>query len=279
MSARPLPPGHSFSQSSLAALDRCPRRYYLHHLRQLAWPAPLTGADQEWEVAMRRGQLFHLLVQQHSAGVAVEATVAALDDPELATWWRRYRECAPSLTEGTVCYSEVEVTAALGRHVLVAKCDLVACSPEGRIRIVDWKTGTRLPDPERQRQSWQTVAYRFAVVEGGVGLASAGLSEDHLEPEQVELVYWHAAFPDAANTIPYNRREHEVARRQLLAAVESVEVRGLDEGAYARAEQVEECRRCPYRSYCDRGREPEPDLDWEDEAAEPIPWLLPPEED
>jgi len=279
MSAERLPPGHSFSQSSLVTLDRCPRRFYLHHLRHLAWPAPLTGAEAEWEAAMRRGQLFHLLVQQHSAGVDVEATVGALEDTELALWWRRYRECAPMAPEGAVCYSEVEVTASLGRHLLVAKCDLVVCSPDGRVRIIDWKTGTRLPDPAQQRQSWQTVAYRYAVVEGGGGLVPPGWPAARIEPEQVELVYWHAAFPDAGLTIPYTGRQHEAARRQLRAAVARVENMGLEEEAYVRTEQLEECRRCPYRSYCDRGRQPDPEPAWEDEGTGPEPWLLPPDED
>lgn len=278
MSPSPLLAGHTFSQSSLATLDRCARRFHLQHLRHLAWPAPLTGAEAAWEAAMRRGQLFHLLVQQRSAGVDVEATVRALEDSELATWWNRYRDCGPVQAEGSVCYSEVEVMAPLGRHVLVAKCDLVVCSPEGRVRIFDWKTGTRLPDPERQRRSWQTVAYRYAVVEGGRGLVPADWPGTGIGPAQVELVYWHAAFADGSLTMPYSPGEHEAARRQLLAAVDRVEAMGLDEAAYARTERVEECRRCPYRSYCERGRLPDPEPAWEDDEAEPESWLLPPDE-
>lgn len=273
------PKGLSFSQTSLADLDRCARRFYLRHLRRLDWPAPLTGDDSQWEAAMRRGQLFHLLVQQSSAGIGVEATVAALDDPQLIQWWRNYRRSVPALAAGAVSHSEVEIVAALASHRLIAKCDLVVCDGDGRVRIFDWKTGTRPPSPASQRQSWQTVVYRYAVVEGGAGLGPPGWEGRAIQPDQVELVYWHAGYPEATNAIPYDSGQHEEARQRLQAAAARVEALGTGEEAYARTEQVEACRRCPYRAYCERGRVPDPEFTWEDDQGEPPEWLQPPDAD
>lgn len=274
MTADSLAPGHVFSQSSLAALDRCPRRFYLQYVRRLAWPAPLTGADVEWEEALRRGQHFHLLVQQHRAGVDVEATVEALEDAELQTWWAHYRRDAPAAPARAVEYAEVEVTAPVGAHVLVAKCDLVVCRDDGRVLIVDWKTGARAPDPVRQAHSWQTVAYRYAVAEGGAGLLPGAREGAGVAPENVELMYWHAAFPGATHTIPYGEAEHEEARRRLEGAVARVEALGLNEEEYARTDQLDECRRCGYRSYCDRGRDGAA-AEWDDEGDELDLWNPP----
>jgi len=273
--AEAAPQGLSFSQSSLADLDRCARLFYLRHLRRLDWPAPLTGDDAQWEAAMRRGQLFHLLVQQSWAGIDVEPTVAALDDSQLAHWWRNYRAGAPNSPAGSISHSEVEIAARLAGHRLIAKCDLVVCERDGRVRIFDWKTGTRPPNATTQRQSWQTVVYRYAVVEGGAGLAPPERAGRAIEPAQVELVYWHAGYPDATHTIPYDGGQHEEARQRLRAAVARVEALGWVEEAYGRTERVEECRRCPYRAYCERGRDPDPDLNWDDDQDEPSEWLTP----
>ena len=89
-----------------------------------------------------------------------------------------------------------------------------------------------------------------------------------MAPEQVELVYWHAAYPHALTPITYSEGEHEVARDRLLRAVSGVATSGGSEAAFAPTSEAGECRRCPYRSYCERGRSagPDPDPELEEEA-------------
>lgn len=250
-------PRLALSQSSLAAFDRCPRLFHLRYVRRLAWPAPLTGRDREWEEASRRGQLFHLLAQQHAEGVEVEGAVASLGDAVLAGWWKNYCERRPFAAVEGSCLSEVEMAVSLGRHVLVAKFDRLVLQPDGGVLILDWKTGSRPPDAGRLRRSWQTVAYCYVAVEALPA-----------EPEDVALSYWHAGYPEAEVRIPYARGEHRAAGEQLAGAVARLEALGADEAMYRRTEELAECGRCPYRSYCERGRHPDPTAAWEDDLEE-----------
>jgi len=270
MAAEVAPRRLTFSQSSLETLERCPRRFYLRYIRDLAWPAPLTTAEEEWEASMRRGQLFHLLVQQSAMGVDVAPTVSALGDPELRQWWRHFCEHPPRGATGGALHTEIELSASIGPHRLVAKLDRVVCGPDGAVRIFDWKTGRAPPDRERLASSWQTTVYRYAVVE------SFGLARG-VAPEQVELVYWHAAYPHALTPITYSRAEHAAARGRIQSAVSRVATAGSSEEAFAATPENGECLRCPYRSYCERGRSAAPDLDSELDDDVPA-WRLVPGE-
>ena len=247
------------SQSALAALDRCERRFYLRFVRRLEWPAPLTGSEQEWEDSMRRGERLHLLIQQQSLGLPADA-LAGAEDAELQRWWRAYREQPPPQPEGRA-YAELEVSVPFAGHHLVARFDrlVVTAGDDGPgLHIVDWKTG--IPqEPERLERSWQTTVYRFVAVEAAASLTHGGQS---VPPSRVTFVYWQAAAPAAAPLLTYDEAAFDGDRRRLAAAVERIDTR-LAEGevGFARTPDVEACRRCPFRSYCERGREAPSGLD------------------
>lgn len=255
-----------FSQSNLQSYDRCCRRFYLHYIDELEWPAPITDSEDQWEAAAKRGQLFHLLVHQESLGIDVAPTVEASSDPQLGEWWDNFKRFAPKPEVGERVLSEVELTAGVGGFSIVAKFDRITLPDhdEAVLRIFDWKTGRRAPKQLELERSWQTVVYRYVFAEvGGSLFWENGVSVD---PRRIEILYWHAGFPHAIQPISYSAAEHEEAGERLRHAIDEIVTlsdRAEGQSAFARTEDEERCRHCCYRAYCERERTPGAFVEWE----------------
>ena len=65
LSAARLPVDFQFSQGSLGDFVDCRRRFQLRYMWRLSWPAVQSEPYSEHERVMRRGVLFHQLVQQY----------------------------------------------------------------------------------------------------------------------------------------------------------------------------------------------------------------------
>ena len=209
--------GFRFSQSNLEDFDQCRRRFLLRHVRQLDWPAPVTAEANAWEAALERGQLFHQLAHQDALGLDVSPVVDGCGDPLLQQWWRNLLLHPPVIPPGQTL-SEVEISVPLANYRLVAKFDRLVSADDGRIIIVDWKTGQRRPDPDQLYESWQTIVYRYVLVEGG-NFLNGGTT---IAPEEVSLIYWHVGYPGLLEPLGYSQAEHEEARLRLTATVELI---------------------------------------------------------
>lgn len=256
------------SQSALSAHQRCARRFYLRFVRRLEWPAPLTGSEQEWERSLRRGELLHLFIQQHALGIDVEPLVRGAGDDTVAAWWRDLQTHPPPEPEGQV-HTEIDLAVPFGEHRLVARFDrLVVHRREGAaaLHIVDWKTGGAR-DAARLAVGWQTTVYRYVAVEAGRALAG-----EAVKPEHVTFAYWQTDAPQSPVSLTYDAALHEEGRERIARVIERIDA-ALPEGedAFRRTEDLDACRHCPYRSYCERGREPPEGLEVDDDFEEPEP--------
>lgn len=255
------------SQSALAAFRRCERRFYLRFVRRLEWPAPLTGSEQAWERSLRRGEDLHLLIEQQALGMDAQALVEAADDPQLLNWWNQLIAHPPPQPAGKV-YSELELMVSLGPHRLVARFDRLILGQQAGaacIHIIDWKTGMAQP-AQRLTDSWQTTVYRFVAAE-----ASAQLTPDGqlVSPADISFTYWQAEAPQQPVLLSYDDGAHEVGRQRLQSALEQIEA-SLDGGeqSFQRTADTDTCRHCPYRSYCERGRDTPAGIDLDEDFEE-----------
>jgi hypothetical protein len=240
--------GFRFSHTSLKIFDRCRRRFFLRYLRRLEWPPAPTPADPGDELA-GKGELFHRWVEQDGLGLDVEGMVRECGDPLLQAWWRNYRAWPLSRLPSGRFFAEVQLEVPLAGHRLLARFDRVALDADGRVAIVDWKTGRLLPSPDEHARSWQTLVYRYVLVEAG-HLLNQG---QPISPEQVSLVYWHARYPDRSCSLPYSRQEHQAAGRLLTeTALRIGALAGQDQ--FPQTDNLHECGRCPFSSYCRRRR-------------------------
>ena len=266
----PLPPDFIFNQASLQDAVECRRRFQLRYLLELAWPAPVAEPADEHEAHIRSGEAFHRLIHQHQVGLPAERLTAQAEAevrPRLRLrlrlrlrnhrTWRsgggtiltsRRRTCRPCATRRSRC------PRRWGTHRLLAKYDLVAIEPGRRAVIVDWKTSARRPTGAWLAARLQTRVYRYVLVRAGSQLNRGAA----LQPEQIEMVYWFAAFPDQPERLPYNRTQHEADGRYLASLMADLAQAG--DGAnpgddFPLTDDATRCRFCPYRSLCGRGVE------------------------
>ena len=265
----PLPPDFIFSQASLQDAVECRRRFQLRYLLELTWPAPAAEPADEYEARIRAGEAFHRLIHQHTVGLPAERLTAqaeAMDEVEaegtgnLARWWHSYLSDPPEKLP-PVRYPEVTLSAPVGgTHRLLAKYDLVVIEPGRRAVIVDWKTSARRPTGAWLAARLQTRVYRYVLVRAGSQLNRGAA----LQPEQIEMIYWFAAFPDQPERLPYNRTQHEADGRYLTSLIADLAQAGDDD--FPLTEEAVRCRFCPYRSLCGRGVEAG-DMHAEDDAG------------
>ncbi len=239
-----IPASFSFSQSSLQDYADCPRRFQLRYLQQLTWPAAETEPVEEYEIRQQEGLHFHRMVQQHILGVPAEALGKMAMSPDLRRWWQNYLASDLGLGSHTL-HTELSLSTPLGDHRLSAKYDLVAVR-DGQARILDWKTYARRPREEQIAARWQTRVYRFLLAVGGAALNQGRA----FSPDDIEMVYWFAEFPDQPIRLRYDTGQLHRDRSALEAIANEI----LSGRSFPVTDELTMCRFCVYRSYCDRGR-------------------------
>lgn len=241
-----LPNDFQFSQSSLQDYIDCPRRFELRYIKRLNWPAAESAPIREQEDHMRRGAAFHRLVHQHLVGIAEKTLTASISDDIVRGWWGAYLDGAlKELPKQR--HPEITLTAPLAQHRLVAKYDLIAINPGKRAVIVDWKTSLHRPKRENLEHRLQTTVYRYMLALAGAHL-NGGKS---IPPEQIEMVYWFAAHPEAPERFPYDAAQFHEDGAQLHQLAEEVAARD----AFELTRDERRCQYCAYRSLCRRGVE------------------------
>jgi len=247
----------TFSRYKLTTFLACQRRFQLHYVRELPWPA--EPADEAWREASRRGRAFHRMLHRHFLNLPVEEPAGA--DPTLRRWWRTFHEQGPSLPSGERRPEET-LTVPIDGHLLSGRFDLLILSGE-RAHIFDWKTEARPRSATALRDDWQTVLYLALLVEGGQALRPGGRP---LDPEKVALTYWFVQAPQATVTVPYSREAHAQNWQRLTDLVGRIDVRLSEEGPWPLTDDWGECGRCAYRVFCGRqGAPPAARPSWEEE--------------
>jgi hypothetical protein len=241
-----LPADFQFSQGSLQDYVDCPRRFQLRYLLRLAWPAVEVEPVLENERHLRQGAAFHRLVHQHVLGLAPESLSSMVTDKDLDRWWHNCLNSAPAdLAE--LRYPEVVLSAPVSGHRLVAKYDLIAVGPGQRSTILDWKTSRKRPRRKWLAPRLQTRVYPYLLVRAGSHLNEG----KPFQPEQVEMVYWFANFPEDPERFPYDAVQYDADSDYLASLIE--EIKNLGENDFPLTTKERRCRYCPYRSLCRRG--------------------------
>jgi hypothetical protein len=242
-----------FSQANLQDYRDCRRRFQLRHLEQLRWPAPQAEPIRENEAAIRRGERFHRLAQQALLGVPLELLEQAAQadpDPALSGWWQSFAAFLPAL-QGGKRLVETLLAAPLERarpsQRLLAKYDLVQLLPDGRALIYDWKTAPKRPRRANLEARLQTTVYPYLLAMAGQTLNNG----QPIRPEQIEMIYWFAEFPDQPERFVYSQSQFNSGAKELRSLV--AEIAQLKEDQFLPTEDEKRCKFCVYRSLCARG--------------------------
>jgi len=233
-----------FSQTALQDYLDCPRRFALRYLERLEWLAEEAEPALEYERRQQEGQRFHRLAHQLMLGLPAERLGLLATSPELARWWRHFVQAFGDLPKQPAVYPEVMLGAPLGAHWLISRFDLVTVQ-NGRARIYDWKTYHRRPSDEWMAKRMQTRVYCYLVVVAGHHLNGG----QPFVPEQIEMVYWYAEFPNEPAVFAYNAQRFRQDQALLEGLAQEIETRTV----FELTEDKQMCLFCSYRSYCQRG--------------------------
>ena len=222
------------------------------------WPAHEAQPALENERHMQQGAAFHRLMHQHLLGIPEEQLACAATDADLRRWWHNYLTHGPENLPASR-HPEIVLSAPLGDYRLVAKYDLVTVDPGRRAVILDWKTSRRRPKRKYLAERLQTKVYPYLLVLAGDHLNGG----QPLAPEQVEMVYWFANFPDDPARFPYSAAQYKADEAYLTSLVGQI-----GDPPYPRTSDERNCRYCRYRSLCQRGVEAGPLDKMEDELTQ-----------
>ena len=247
----------TLSQSSLQDYVDCARRFQLRYLERLSYPAVESEPALENEKHIQEGEYFHRLIQQHLIGIPAEHIARFANTPNLQKWWENFQNDknlsglhAATRKQGetgkdlTGLFPEATLSAPLGRYRLLAKYDLIAVK-DGKALIYDWKTYRKRPRNEWLAARMQTRVYRALLVQAGAHLNGG----KPFDPEQIEMIYWFADFPEDPARLPYTSAQFQRDWDVLLKLSEEVGTAS----SYPLTEDRHKCLFCSYRSYCERG--------------------------
>jgi len=247
----------TLSQSSLQDYVDCPRRFQLRYVDRLSYPAIESEPTLENEKHQQAGEYFHRLVQQYLIGIPADQISKVANTPNLQRWWENFL-VAPDLRclkDLGGLYAEATLSAPLGQFRLLAKYDLIAIAKD-KVTIYDWKTYRKRPRNEFLSTRMQTRAYRALLVHAGAHLnnnipfdTALPVRATPFEPEQIEMIYWFADFPNDPARFAYTSTQYKRDWDLLLKLSDEIKSASL----YPLTDDRTKCLYCPYRSYCERG--------------------------
>jgi CRISPR/Cas system-associated exonuclease Cas4 (RecB family) len=231
------------SQSSLQDYVDCSLRFRLRYLDHLSYPAIESEPALENEKHQQEGEYFHRLVQQFLVGIPKAQIGKLVNTPNLRRWWDHFLAEFADRDLGST-FPEISLSAPLGSYRLLAKYDLISVK-DGRATIYDWKTYRKRPRDEWLSARMQTRVYRAMLVKAGAHLNKG----KPFQPEQIEMIYWFADFPNESARFEYTSAQYQRDLDLLLKLSGEVETAA----SYPQTDDRQKCAYCTYRSYCERG--------------------------
>ncbi|MBP2370789.1 RecB family exonuclease [Pseudonocardia parietis] len=260
---------HRVTPARLDTWDTCPRRFRMLHVDR---PAPARGGAFAHTTL---GAVVHLALRA-LAGLPADrrtpAAAAALvgrhwsgegfaDAAQAARYRERARDWLAAAADGPAGRSEpvaVErwVSAPAGRLLVEGRIDRLD-DDGGDLRVVDFKTGRRVPSAADARDSRQLALY--AVAAGNVFRRRCRQVELHHVPTGTVAAWEHDDDSLAAHVAAAERTADEAA-----AATTALTAGGDPETLFP-VRTGTQCGTCPVRRHCPQGRAAVP---------QPRPWDL-----
>ncbi|WP_448615739.1 ATP-dependent helicase [Modestobacter sp. URMC 112] len=232
--------------SAIDTFQRCPLR----------WVLGAVGAEAAPEATRTVGSAVHDVAQQVAEGLAPADAPAALDAEldglDLGPGWfdQRQRDRAQEMLAKFLAWhrradrelvaAEEDFDVVVGRARLRGQVDRLERDSEGRLVVVDLKTGKTAP--RAVEEHGQLAAYQLAVAEGAFGQhgsVAGGAALLQVGGSQ------KAAKEHAQPPLPADVPPHETWAGELLAEVGD----GMGAGTFLARTDVD-CERCSFRRSC-----------------------------
>jgi len=249
-----LPDRFTFTQSNLQTYVNCKFQFYLRYIEHFLWPAPATNDMLAFERDRSAGSRFHQLVHQLLLGVPAEALErGAVNDPDarVHAWFQRFVNSIYQQLSGKLA-PEYTLTASLNGFLLSAKYDLLQ-QDRGVYTIYDWKTSRKKPAKAWLEAQLQSKVFPLVLA------YQPSISSDALT-RTIRMVYWEVTEPGSPFVLEYGPEKLNECSAGLSALVFQIKANGTRE--FEKTEDVQRCRFCVYRSYCNRPVDPVDVEEW-----------------
>jgi len=236
------------SKTALNVFDRCERKFWLRYGEDLNWPGPASDTSAMREEQMRKGKLFHDLIEQTAAGIAVDDFVADSDEQEIKEWWSNFQEHAPPINDDDLVFTEAQLQMIVDDVLVTARYDQIIVRPDNSVLIVDWKTVNHPQEKfARLKTDWQTVIYPIVLKQSFKALP--GLKDREIG--KVDFMYWYAGTPENPVIFELSNADLEDFEQKLSAAITEIRSRTKRDD-YGKTDLTKRCEDCPYAVLCDR---------------------------
>ena len=247
-----LPQPFVFTQSNLQTFSNCPYQFYLRYVQHFQWPAAQARDVLQFEADRLAGARFHQLVHQLFLGVSLpKLSQMAKNDPDsrVATWFDAFTTTFPQTLPGEL-FPEYTLGVTLGGQELTAKYDLLQRDGEN-FTIYDWKTSRRQPSKTWLAGQMQSRVFPLVL--------ALHLDEINQPFTELRMVYWEVAQPDR----PYifKSTTQTLAEDQAYIFALMQKINSFSQADFHKTDDIQRCRYCRYRSYCNRGTQPPEDDD------------------
>ena len=250
------------SKTALNVFDRCERKFWLRYGEDLNWPGPASDSSAMREEQMRKGKLFHALIEQAAAGISVEEFVKDSDEQEIKEWWKNFSQFAPVIEEGDLVFTEAQLQMIIDDVLVTARYDQIIVRPDNSVLIVDWKTVNHPQEKfGRLKTDWQTVIYPVVLKHSFNALP--GLQGREIG--KVDFMYWYAGSPENPVVFELSNADLKDFEEKVAAAVKDILSRS-ERADYGKTDFTKRCEDCPYAVLCDRvGVDPDGDAEMTDD--------------
>jgi len=244
-----LPKGFRFNQANLQNFVDCRRRFQLLHLLRQKWPAIESEPNIQIEKDLLLGQSFHKIIYQYFIGLSIAEINKSIYDNDLKIWWDNFLS---TFVQTSICenwksiYPEFTVIVQLANFDLIAKYDLLVINDDGSAIIYDWKTSTKLPSRTWLRDRLQSKVYLWAFYDYAIRMENFPV----IVPDQIELNYWFANYPETPIKFNYNLSRAIADEEYLSNTIQMIE--GIRNDEFFKTSDEHRCQFCLYRSLCDR---------------------------
>ncbi|MCY4146642.1 MAG: PD-(D/E)XK nuclease family protein [Chloroflexi bacterium] len=241
-----LPANFVFSAKNLQSYADCPRRFQLRYVE--GWQPPtMTAPEAQDELAyerrLRQGAMLHQLAKFSQEGIPHDLLKAAIRDDNVARWFAELLSSGLNdLPEKRL--PEKRLQTSIDGQRLMAQVDLLAFEPGGDLVVVDWKTGSYVPDRESLRQRWQTIVYLYVAAKAGSRLYGAPLPAERVRLEYVYLARGGQRIRFTYS--PAQMRDDEALLSGLMSEIQSA-------SDFPLTPECRHCRFCAFRVHCERG--------------------------
>jgi len=230
----------------LKSWTRCPRQFELKTVRELRWPTDTRH--------FKLGQEVHKLLDHQARGLDVRVLLLAAS-PEVRQCWEQLQQ--HPISQWPVVGSEWPFYFSqkiLGQPVwFTGRMDRISQAPDGRLWVIDWKTGTAIP--KDTENDWQTKLYALALhLCGGVlqGTPNQLVSGDVIHFAYVKITPQEVAVVE----VPCSTARLQAIQQELRQVVEGL-LTGVSNESFPLPSACPDLH-CGYRGICGIDALPQP---------------------